>query len=146
MRIPFAVALVGAATLSAAPALGDPLAPDCAQACTVTLTPPQLLAQAERLIAAREFDTARPMVQALTNIPGYRMQTHFLAGYIAVETGQYDDAIAHFRAALVTNPQATRIRLELARTLMLRGKDGGADYNYRLAEQDDSLPPKSSLQ
>ena len=142
MRIPLVAALMGAATLSAAPALGDPLAPDCAQACTVTLTPPQLLAQAERLVAAREFDTARPMVQALTNIPGYRMQTHFLAGYIAVETGQYDDAIAHFRAALVTNPQATRIRLELARTLMLRGKDGGADYNYRLAEQDDSLPPE----
>jgi outer membrane protein len=142
MRHSLAVALAATATLSAAPVLAEPLAKDCAQSCTITLTALQLLAQAERLVAAREFETAKPLVAALANVPEYTMQRHFLAGYIAVETGQLDEAIEEFRAALINQPQATRIRLELARALMLRGKDGGADYNYRLAQQDDSLPPE----
>ncbi len=142
MRRALAVALAGAATLSAAPLRAGPLAKDCASGCTVTLTAPQLLAQAERLVMAHEFDTARPLIAALASTPDYALQRHFLTGYIAVETGHLDDAIAEFRAALVMQPQATRVRLELARAMMLRGKDGGADYNYRLAEQDDNLPPE----
>ena len=142
MRHTLAVALAGAATLSAAPVLAEPLVKDCARGCIVTLTPAQLLAQAEQLVAARDFDAARPLVAALINTPQYALQRHFLAGYIAVETGHFDEAITEFRAALVNQPQATRVRLELARALMLRGKDGGADYNYRLAEQDDNLPPE----
>lgn len=142
MRRMLAVAVVAAATPPAAPALGAPLAPNCAGGCTMTLTAPQLLAEAERLVMARDFETARPLVAALAATPEYTMQRHFLTGYIAVETGKYDEAITEFRAALVNQPKATRIRLELARALMLRGKDGGADYHYRLAEQDDGLPPE----
>lgn len=142
MRHSLAVALAATATLSAVPLRAEPLAPECVQGCTVRLTPAQLLVQAERFVLAKDFETARPMVAALSNIPDYAMQTHFLSGYIDVESGNLDGAIAHFRAALVKQPKATRVRLELARAMMLRGKDGGADYNYRLAEQDDSLPPE----
>ena len=142
MRHALAVALAGAATLSAAPVLAEPFAPDCAAGCKVTVTPAQLLAKAEQLVAARDFATALPLVTALASTPQYALQRHFLAGFIAIETGHIDDAIVDFRAALVNQPQATRVRLELARALMLKGKDGGADYNYRLAEQDDNLPPE----
>jgi hypothetical protein len=115
---------------------------ECAQSCSVTLSPSQLLQQAELAVAERRFDFARPLVEALAAVPQYNMQRHFLAGYIAVETGQLDVAATHFRAALAANPKATRIRLELARTMMLQGKDGSAEYNFRLAEEDDSLPPE----
>ena len=138
---PLLASVVAMATLPLMTSLAQASTPPCSD-CTLTLTPPQLVALAERLVHARQFDDARPLVAALAARPDYAMQRHFLAGYIAVETGAYKEAIAEFRAALVQQPKATRIRLELARALMLSGKDGAADYNYRLAQQDDGLPPE----
>ena len=128
-----------AASLAAAPLAADPIDP-CSHDCVVTLTAPQLLAQVERLVAARRFDVATPLVAALGQAPGYALQAHFLAGYVAVETGALDEAIGQFRAALAIDPKQTRVRLELARAMMLRGRDGAADYNYRLAQQAGDLP------
>ena len=142
MRMTIAALLASAATLTAVPALAQSVTGDCASTCSITLTPAQLLQQAEWSVKQRQFDAARPLIDALAAVPQYDLQRHFLAGYIAVETGQLDDAIAHFRAALVGHPKDTRTRLELARALMLRGKDGAADYNFRLAAQADDLPPE----
>ncbi len=47
-----------------------------------------------------------------------------------------------FRAALASQPGATRVRLELARALQLQGKDAAASYHYRLAQRADDLPPE----
>lgn len=142
MRKTLTALLAGAATLTAAPLAGEVVTDRCAGSCSVIVSPGQLLKEAELAVAERRFDVARPLVEALAAVPEYNMQRHFLAGYIAVETGQLDLAATHFRAALSANPKATRIRLELARTMMLQGKDGSAEYNFRLAEEDDSLPPE----
>ncbi|MBA3896625.1 MAG: DUF560 domain-containing protein [Sphingomonadaceae bacterium] len=132
--------LLAGAALSTAPAAAQE---NCANGvCSIQLTPAQLLQRASALVAQRRFDEARPMVAALAQAPGLAMETHFLSGYIAVETGDLDGAITQFRAALDGHPEQTRIRLELARAMMLKGKDGGADYNFRLAEQDGNLPPE----
>lgn len=110
--------------------------------CSIRLTPSEMLAAASKLVAARRFDEARPLVAALAKAPGLTMETHFLTGYIAVETGNTEAAVHEFRAALIGNPGQTRIRLELARALMMQGKRDAADYNFRLAEQDAKLPPE----
>jgi hypothetical protein len=135
--------LIAVTLLSSISAHAQTVSGNCANGvCKVTLTPDQLLAKTSELVAARRFDEARPMVHALANVPALRMETHFLAGYIAVETGDTAGAIKEFRAALIGNPGQTRIRLELARALMMQGKRDAADYNFRLAAQDAKLPPE----
>ena len=68
------------------------------------------------------------------------MQQQFLAGYIAIETGDVKAAIRKFRSILDENPGQTRVRLELARAYLLSGKEASADYHFRLAQNDENLP------
>ncbi len=108
--------------------------------CQFQITPAQLLAKAEALVQAKKYDRALPLVEALGQVPDLRMQQQFLAGYIAVETGDLKKAIKTFRSILDENPGQTRIRLELARTYLLSGKEASADYHFRLAQNDENLP------
>lgn len=115
--------------------------PVCDEAgCHYRVTAPELLAKAQELVFARDFEHATPLVEALRQAPGYTLQAEFLAGYIAIESGQTDSAIKHFRAALKDHPDQTRVRLELARALMLKGERSAADYHFRLAESQRDLP------
>jgi hypothetical protein len=109
---------------------------------TLTYTPAQLLSRTERLIDLREFALAKTLATALGADPAYRFRSQFLLGFIAAETGDLKTAVSEFRAALATQPGATRVRLELARALMLQGKDAAAAYHYRLAQRADDLPPE----
>ncbi len=139
MRARLAVSLV-ALSLSGVPALAAPLAETCLNGtCQIRLTPDQLLGHASVLVEQRRFDEARPYLVALGQAPSVGMETHFLTGYVAIETGDTDTAIKEFRASLAIDPKQTRVRLELARALMMKGKDGGAAYHYRLAAQDSAL-------
>ncbi len=109
---------------------------------TLTYTPAQLLSRTERLIDAKEWALAKTLAIALGEDPAYRFRSQFLLGYIAVESGDLKTAVREFRAALVSQPGATRVRLELARALQLQGKDAAASYHYRLAQRADDLPPE----
>lgn len=113
---------------------------DSAGNCQFEITPTQLLAKAEAFVLAGQYDRALPLIDALGQVPDLRMQQQFLAGYIAVETGDLKGAIKHFRSILDSNPGQTRVRLELARTYLLSGKESAADYHFRLAQNDDNLP------
>lgn len=108
--------------------------------CRFQVTPAQLLAKAEALVHAKQYDRALPLIDALGQVPDLRMQQQFLAGYIAVETGDLKKAIKTFRSILDENPGQTRVRLELARTYLMSGKEASADYHFRLAQNDDNLP------
>jgi outer membrane protein len=111
-----------------------------AQVCHARMTAAELLENAQHLVAERRFSEAAPMIAALENAPQYAMERQFLAGYSAIETGDLDGGIKQFRAALVNHPEQTRIRLELARALMLQGKTASADHHFRLAGKDSDLP------
>ncbi len=127
----------------AAQAEGTLAAPECGNGeCRMRLTAAELLASAERLVAQRRFGEAAPMLAALEHAPQFAMQRQFLLGYSAVENGNLDEAAKQFRAALVNHPDQTRIRLELARTLMLQGKTTAADHHFRLAQGDSEIPPE----
>ncbi|VAV90369.1 hypothetical protein MNBD_ALPHA04-743 [hydrothermal vent metagenome] len=108
--------------------------------CHVRVTPAQLLAKAESLILNKKYQEALPLVAALDQVPELRTQQRFLAGYIAVETGDLESGIKNFRSILERNPGETRVRLELARAYLLNGKEASADYHFRLAQNDDNLP------
>jgi len=110
--------------------------------CSVTLTPAQMVKQAEQLVLARQFSEAKPLLGALAILPKYALQVNFMRGYIAVEEGEYATAIKIFRQILVTHPEQTRVRLELARAYLILGKDAAAEHHFRLAAQDKNLPPE----
>ena len=104
------------------------------------VTPKQLLSRAESLVHAKQYQAALPLVEALGQVPELRMQQQFLAGFIAIETGDVDGAIKQFRSILDENPGQTRVRLELARAYLMTGKEASADYHFRLAQSDENLP------
>lgn len=140
---PLARALTGAAALALLAGAAPAPKPECANGyCTMRMTAPQLLRAAEQLVLAHRFDEARPLIAALAHAPELTMERHFLQGYVAVETGDLDTAAKSFRAVLALRPELTRARLELARTLLMQGKDKAADYHFRLAQEDESLPPE----
>ena len=108
--------------------------------CRVKVTPAQLLAKAEALVREKNYEAAAPFVDALGQVPDLKMQQRFLAGFIAVETGDLKGAINSFRSILNDDPGQTRVRLELARAYLLSGKEASADYHFRLAQNDEHLP------
>ncbi|MCB2059741.1 MAG: surface lipoprotein assembly modifier [Novosphingobium sp.] len=133
-----AIAEVPAPAISAAT---PPAASTCVHGkCEFRLSPSQLLAIAERLVVEKKYNEARPFVAALQSAPGLELQYNFLGGMIALETGDPKTATARFRSILKDNPAQTRVRLELARALLMQGKFTAADYHLRLAQDDEDLP------
>ncbi|WP_375427222.1 surface lipoprotein assembly modifier [uncultured Sphingomonas sp.] len=141
------LAALAAATTLAAPAAAQIAAERPATAagcdgtdCRITLTPAQLLAAADRLVAQGRYAQARPLLQALELAPGYKLQTRFLLGYIASKTGDLEGAAERYRAILADDPRQTRVRLELGRVLLQQNKTASADRQFSLAAQDTELP------
>ena len=109
--------------------------------CRVTLTPPQLLAAAERLVGERHYAEAKPLVVALRMAVGLQVADRLpQPGSSPSRTGQYAEAAERFTAILADDPRQTRVRLELAQALMALGKSARADRQLRLAQQDVELP------
>lgn len=134
----FLAAAVAALLVPAAAAATD----ECVNGvCTITLSPDQLLDQAATLVAEQRFAEAQPLVAALSQLPAYATQTRFLTGYMALQSGDLDSAVAAFRAVLNDDPSQTRVRLELARAYMMQGKTARADHHFKLAQADQTLPP-----
>ena len=61
----------------------------------------------------------------------------FLRATIAEAEKDYDTAISLFRRILVREPDAERVRLELARTFFLKGDYDNADRQFRFARAGD---------
>ena len=92
------------------------------------------------MVSDGKYKEARPLVAALRAAPGMAIPYNFLDGMIAMGTGDVDAATGLFRNILKDHPDQTRVRLELAKALMMQGKFAGADYHLRLAQADESLP------
>ncbi|MHA6723256.1 surface lipoprotein assembly modifier [Sphingomonas sp. RS2018] len=125
-----------------AAAYADPAGADCSYGiCQVRLTPEQLLARAESLVAERRFAEAKPLIQALEQATGMLLPSRFLAGYSAAQQGDYARAAGIYKAILADDPGQTRVRLELAHAMLQLGQTASADRQFRMAEQSGELPP-----
>jgi hypothetical protein len=143
---PLRAALFAALTLFASPALAQvparPLIDQCtAETCKARLTAPQLIAEVQALIAAKRYAEAKPMLAALGGDTSLELETRYLTGFIAAETGDLDGAISEYRKILDDDPKQTRVRLELARAYLMQGKTARADHHFKLAQADQTLPP-----
>lgn len=91
------------------------------------------LAAAQNLVATGQLDAARDLLVRRLSADPDAVDVLFMLGMIAIDKNDLPSAIVRFRQALVHEPNAARIRLELARTLFLAKKDEEADYHFKLA-------------
>jgi tetratricopeptide (TPR) repeat protein len=125
----------------AAPAPTSAAAQCDANPCQIRLTAPQLLASAERLVEAGKYPEARALLAALRLAPGFALQTRFLTGYMAAQEGDLAAAARAYKDILADDPNQTRVRLELGRTMIALGQSAAADRQLRLAQQSRELDP-----
>jgi outer membrane protein len=99
------------------------------------------LAEAARLLAARDLQAARQVVDRMAEAREGGTERDFLDGMISYSGKDYRRAEAMFRRILDRDPKVLRVRLELARTLYMERKDEQADYHFRLASAEHPSTP-----
>jgi tetratricopeptide (TPR) repeat protein len=110
------------------------------------LTAAQLFDIADQARAAGRDPDAEAIYKALAQDPTVtvRSEARFRLGMMYADQKHYTDAALAFRAILDEQPEAARVRLELARVLTAMGDEGGARAQLRQA-QASGLPPEVAL-
>ena len=114
------------------------------QSSPLRLTPAQLFALADRARDAGDFATAEAAYRALARNPllDLRSEARFrLALMLADRQHRVRDDAVLLRQILDENPQATAVRLELARLQALIGDRAGSERQLRAA-QAAGIPPE----
>jgi tetratricopeptide (TPR) repeat protein len=126
--------------LIAAPA--EPAPEPVVPSVVTGLDPAQMFAGAERLLAAGRDAEAETLLQALTSDPdrGVRNEARFRLARLRIAAGERAEAAVLLRRILDDEPDAARVRLELARLLVEMGDEAGAARQLRQA-QAAGLPP-----
>ncbi len=110
----------------------------------VVLTPAELFEFADAARDRGDYVTAETAYRALTTNPQLeiRSEARFRLGMmLADRLHRYGDAAIEFRKILDEQPEAARVRLELARMDALLGRPGAAARELRAA-QATGLPPE----
>ena len=100
-----------------------------------------LIETARAALAKGELDDAELLLDGVTPDDGNIDDLDFLYGTIALKRGDWQAAIARFRAMLARNPDLPRVRLDLAFAHFQAGEDGRATHHFRLALGTKDLPP-----
>ena len=85
------------------------------------------------LVQSGQIEDAKRVLKVQLDRDPSDNQALFLSGLIAVAEKRYDDAVAVFRLVLVSEPNADRVRLELARAFFLSGDYTNAERQFRFA-------------
>lgn len=106
------------------------------------LSPTDLFALAARAEGEKRFADAEALYRALTlDLDAeIRAEARFRLGILLSAQGRHRDAALLFRQLLDEKPDAQRVRLELARVLVLIGDEAAARRELRAAQAGD-LPP-----
>jgi tetratricopeptide (TPR) repeat protein len=108
------------------------------------ITEAQGLALAGSLLKEGNLDQARPLFTRLAKSEDkdIRSEALFELGMIFMVEKDYEYAIRFFLAVLGSNPDLTRVRLELARAYFLDRNFDEAAFQFRLVKGDSTLPPE----
>jgi Tfp pilus assembly protein PilF len=92
---------------------------------------------AQILIANGRLDDARKLLAHSLETHPEDSQTLFLLATLATAQQDYETAISLYRHILANEPDAERVRLELARVFFLKGDYENADRQFRFARAGD---------
>ena len=99
-----------------------------------------LIKTARAALARGKLDDAELLLKGVKEGEGDIDALDFLWGTIAAKRGDWQSAIARFRAMLARNPDLPRVRLDLAFAYFQAGEDRQAAYHFRLALGTEDLP------
>jgi TolA-binding protein len=104
------------------------------QVCT-TLSPVEVFDLAARLAAENETDRAEVLLRSLADNPEpeVRAEARFRLGNLLLDRGEYTEAARSYQALIDEQPDATPVRLQLARALALMGREDAARAQLRRA-------------
>ncbi|MEM8936775.1 MAG: surface lipoprotein assembly modifier [Pseudomonadota bacterium] len=100
----------------------------------------ELLWLAETLIVDNDFESAKPILDALSESATRSVdqtQVTFLQAVIHAAEGELIEARDLFRKILADNPELSRVRLELAQTLYALEDDEAARHHFNAVLADD---------
>ena len=100
-----------------------------------------LIETARAALAKGNLEDAEFLLEGVKPGEGNIDDLDFLHGTIAAKRGDWETAIARFRAMLARDPELPRVRLDLALAYFQARQDGSAASHFRQALGDDSLPP-----
>jgi tetratricopeptide (TPR) repeat protein len=92
---------------------------------------------AQLLINNNRLDDAKRLLDRSLTAQPENSELLFLRAMVAVAQKDYDTAISIFRRILVREPDAERVRLELARAFFLKADYDNADRQFRFARAGD---------
>lgn len=88
---------------------------------------------AQILIANGKLEAAKSLLERELRVKPNDSEILFLLGTIAFDEKHYDQAVSYYRKILVNEPNADRVRLELARAFFMKGDYDNADRQFRFA-------------
>ena len=100
-----------------------------------------LIETARKALEEGNLEDAEFLLEGVKPGEGNVDDLDFLHGTIAAKRGDWETAIARFRAMLARDPELPRVRLDLALAYFQARQDGSAAYHFRQALGDESLPP-----
>ena len=100
-----------------------------------------LIEAARAALAEDKLDDAEFLLKGVRPGEGDIDDLDFLHGTIAAKRGEWQEAVARFRAMIARNPDLPRVRLDLALAYFQAGEDGNAARHFRLALGTKDLPP-----
>jgi outer membrane protein len=109
---------------------------------TVNLTVEQATQLATELLEQGRLDPAERLITRLRAAPEPTLQVLFLSGHLKLARGDVAGAIEEFRRILVRDPDAVRVRLDLALALYRARDYPAALYHFELALSAD-LPAQA---
>jgi tetratricopeptide (TPR) repeat protein len=92
---------------------------------------------AQILIDNNRLDDAKRLLNRALGATPQDSELLFLRAMIAMAEKDYDTAISLYRRILVREPDAERVRLELARAFFMKGDYDNADRQFRFARAGD---------
>ena len=107
------------------------------------LSAESLIEAARAALEQGEIEDAQFLLDGVKPGEGDIDDLDFLYGSIALVRGDWDVAIARFRAMLGRNPDLPRVRLDLALAYFQSGRDVRAAHHFRLALGAKDLPPEA---
>lgn len=148
LTLPLAALAAVPAAAQESPATAPTAADEDAPPEGVRMTAAQLFDYADAARASGDFTAAENAYRALMNDPNpeYRIEARFrLAQMMAYQQGRLREGATLFREILDQKPDATGVRLELAKVLAAMGDTAGAGRELRAA-QASGLPPEVEQQ